>query len=278
MVIPKVEIPEVVIPEVVVLQVKWRITRVLAMKMMMRMRVRIRMTKIHRQWSTNPRSPLSHVNWQASTGISGVHGKHLGALIIGGARLIIAVGGAVDWRSRVQKPTDQSRLILCCDSDVILETGSRVFLFLWRIIISEELWAWLITWEELGTVHPWVLLFLYGLDLWSWYRPGGVFSGLWVRSSRGITLELSGRATFTLYVYMSNRWIDKSIYASPIWQLHHKSMYASLCARIGPTIYCVMAAMSCSYLPFSLSQWTMWIACLDTMNRYKSKLAVWQLN
>ena len=35
---------------------------------------------------------------------------------------------------------------------------------------------------------------------------------------------------------MSNRWIDKSIYASPIWKLHHKSTYASLCARIGPTI------------------------------------------
>ena len=29
--------------------------------------------------------------------------------------------------------------------------------------------------------------------------------------------------------------MDKSIYASPIWQLHHKSTYASLCARIGPT-------------------------------------------
>ena len=34
---------------------------------------------------------------------------------------------------------------------------------------------------------------------------------------------------------MSNRWIDISIYASPRWQLHHTSTYASLCARIGPT-------------------------------------------
>jgi len=53
-----------------------------------------------------------------------------------------------------------------------------------------------------------------------------------------VVLGLSGRAAFTLLlVYVSNRSIDKSIYALPIWQLHHKSTYASLCARIGPTGY-----------------------------------------
>jgi len=62
-------------------------------------------------------------------------------------------------------------------------------------------------------------------------------SGLWVRSSRGIGLGLIAGAAFTLLlVYVSNRWIDKSIYPSPIWQLHHKSTYASLCARMGPTV------------------------------------------
>jgi len=50
-----------------------------------------------------------------------------------------------------------------------------------------------------------------------------------------VVLGLSGGAAFTLLVYVLNRWIEKSIYASPIWQLHHKSTYASLCARIGPT-------------------------------------------
>jgi len=38
-----------------------------------------------------------------------------------------------------------------------------------------------------------------------------------------VVLRLSGGAAFTLLlVYVSNRLIDKSIYASPIWQLHHK--------------------------------------------------------
>ena len=47
---------------------------------------------------------------------------------------------------------------------------------------------------------------------------------------------LSGGASFTpLLVYVSNTRIDKSIYASQIWQLHHKLTYTSLCARIGPT-------------------------------------------
>jgi len=39
-------------------------------------------------------------------GISQRHGKHLRALIGEGAGQIIAVGAAVDWRSRKQKPTD----------------------------------------------------------------------------------------------------------------------------------------------------------------------------
>jgi len=34
---------------------------------------------------------------------------------------------------------------------------------------------------------------------------------------------------------MSNRWIHKSIHASPIWLLHHKSTYLSLYTRIGAT-------------------------------------------
>jgi hypothetical protein len=38
-----------------------------------------------------------------------VHGNHLRALVGGRARLIIAVRGAIDWRLRVRKPTDQSR-------------------------------------------------------------------------------------------------------------------------------------------------------------------------
>jgi hypothetical protein len=69
-----------------------------------------------------------------------VNVKHLRALI-GEAGLIIAVGGAVDWMSRVQKPTDQSRTTLCCESDVISEMGSSVVSFFGRIIVSEELWA-----------------------------------------------------------------------------------------------------------------------------------------
>jgi len=52
-----------------------------------------------------------------------------------------------------------------------------------------------------------------------------------------VVLELSSGAAFTLLVYMSNRWIDTSICSSPIWQLHHKSTYPSLCANIGPTGY-----------------------------------------
>jgi hypothetical protein len=87
-----VVIPQVEIPEVVVLQVNWGITPVLVMKMIIRMR----MTKIHQQWLTNPRSPPSPGNWQASTGLSGVHGKHLRAIIREGAGLIVAVGIAVD--------------------------------------------------------------------------------------------------------------------------------------------------------------------------------------
>jgi len=81
------------------------------------------MRAIHRLWSINPRNLLSYGKWQASVGISGKRGKHLRALIEE-AGLIIAIGGAVDWRSRVQKPTDQSRpkpLILCCESDEISE-------------------------------------------------------------------------------------------------------------------------------------------------------------
>ena len=56
----------------------------------------------------------------------------------------------------MQKPTDQSRpksLIVCCESDVISEMGSSVFSFLGRIFVSEELWAWLIAWEELRVWH-----------------------------------------------------------------------------------------------------------------------------
>jgi len=51
-----------------------------------------------------------------------------------------------------------------------------------------------------------------------------------------VVLGLRGKAASTLLlVYVSNRWIDKSIYTSPIWQLHYNLTYASLCARIGPT-------------------------------------------
>ena len=59
-------------------------------------------------------------------GISGGHWNHLRAPIQGGAGLMIAVGGGVDWRSRVQNLTGQSRpkpLILFCESDVISEMG-----------------------------------------------------------------------------------------------------------------------------------------------------------
>jgi len=52
-----------------------------------------------------------------------------------------------------------------------------------------------------------------------------------------VVLGLSCRAAFTLLVYVWNRWKDKSKYASPIWQLHHKSTYTFLCTRIGPTGY-----------------------------------------
>jgi len=65
-----------------------------------------------------------------------------------------------------------------------------------------------------------------------------LLSGLWVRSSRGIGLGLSGWAAIQLLlVYMSNRWIDKSTYASPNWQLHHQSTYTSLCTNLCPTDY-----------------------------------------
>jgi hypothetical protein len=101
-----------------------------------------------------------------------VHEKHLRALIRA-AELIIAVGVAVDWRSRVHKPTAQSRpkpVILCFESDVISEMGFSVFSFVGSSGLghtTEELWVWLIAWEELGTVYLWVLSFLSGLDLWS---------------------------------------------------------------------------------------------------------------
>jgi len=132
----------------------------------------------------------------------------------------------------------QSRMTLCCESDVISEMECWVFLFLGRIIASEKLWAWLIDWEELGTDY---VCFLYSLDLQLWYCPRGVQCGFWVRSLHGIGLGWSGGAAVSiLVVYVSNGWIDNSIYASPIWQLHHKLTYASLCARIGP--------IDCSYL------------------------------
>jgi len=76
----------------------------------------------------------------------------------------------------------------------------------------------------------WLCRVLFGLS-------GLLLSGLWVRLSRGIGLGLSGGAAYSLLVYVSNRWIDKSIYASPIWQLHHKLTYTSFCPRIGPTTY-----------------------------------------
>jgi len=38
-----------------------------------------------------------------------------------------------------------------------------------------------------------------------------------------------------------------SIYPSPIWQLHYKSMYASLCARMGPTQSSLRQAADLAY-------------------------------
>jgi len=89
-------------------------------------------------------------------------------------------------------------------------------------------------WVCLGPNHQWIHVCVHWVDEWPW------LTGCWVDFECGHHLELglSGTAAFTLLlVYVSNRWIDKSIYASPIWQLHHKSMYASLCARLGPTGY-----------------------------------------
>ena len=224
MVIPRVAILAVV------LQVCWRIARILVMKMMKKTWVRMR--TIHRWWSTNPRGPLSHRNLQASTGISGVNGKHLRALIGEEAGLFIAVGGAVDWRSSAEAdwPVQAGAL------DIVLrircDFGDRIlsFLFLGIIIVSEEHWAWLIAWEELGTVHQMVssMVQVYGRHTALEQCTPDFECG------HHVELELSSGATFTLLVYVSNRWIDNSIYASPIWQLHDKSTYASLCARIGP--------------------------------------------
>ena len=68
-----------------------------------------------------------------------------------------------------------------------------------------------------------------------WHNLQG---GLPVRSSHGVGLGLGGGAAVTLLlVYVSNRWIDKSIYAWSLWQLHHKSIYMLLFARISPTGY-----------------------------------------
>jgi hypothetical protein len=68
-----------------------------------------------------------------------VHGKHLLDPIGGGAGLIIAVGGFVNWRLRVQTATVQSSPTLSYESDVIWKLGSSVFWFLGRIIVSEVL-------------------------------------------------------------------------------------------------------------------------------------------
>jgi len=56
----------------------------------------------------------------------------------------------------VPKLSDQSRqnlLIVCCNFDVILEMESGVNIMCGRTIDLEKLGAWLIAWEELGTVH-----------------------------------------------------------------------------------------------------------------------------
>jgi hypothetical protein len=76
------------------------------------------------------------------------------------------------------------------------------FLFLGIIIASEELWAWLIPSEELGTD---CVCILYGSDLQSSYRPRGVYGRFQVWSSHGIVFGWSGSATNTiLLVYVSN--------------------------------------------------------------------------
>jgi hypothetical protein len=48
-----------------------------------------------------------------------------------------------------------------------------------------------------------------------------VLSRRWVESSFNVRSAFGGRATFTLLVYVSNGWIEKSLCASPIWQLHY---------------------------------------------------------
>jgi len=87
-----------------------------------------------------------------------------------------------------------------------------------------------------GTAQFICLRSLQGLDLQLGYSPGGVLSGHWMPSSCGIGWVMSGGATVTLLlVYVSNRWIAKSMYASPSCQLQHKMTYAYLCTRIGST-------------------------------------------
>jgi len=157
--------------------------------------------------------------------------------------MIIGVRGAVESTLRVQKPTDQSwskPLILYCEEIVVSEMASEFFhVFEGYSLVRSSGLGCVLGRSSAPVILVFFMVLIYGRDT----ALEGCMADL--QCSLQMVLGLSGGAVFTLLlVYVSNRWIDKSIYPSLIWQLHHMWMYASLGARIGSTFhehfYCIL--------------------------------------